>query len=179
MGSPDESFSNTLSTHSHGDRKDGHNALVNDLQPRIRHNIVVLMCKLLNRACTSGSRHIRSGEHCVHHVLMGLLLETSPAPSSSSLLAVVCLCRFGIVRGHATDTKKVVTDAVSLVVLLSTHLLSVNSTPTNTARTELHSMITFHQANTRGSRAGRLRIAHLCVSRHLSSTCHVSFLCRT
>ena len=27
----------------------------------------------------------------------------------------------------------------------------------------LHSMITFHHANTRGSRAGRLRIAHLCV----------------
>ena len=27
----------------------------------------------------------------------------------------------------------------------------VNSTPTNTARTELHSMITFHHANTRGS----------------------------
>ena len=41
----------------------------------------------------------------------------------------------------------------------------VNSTPTNTARTELHSMITFHHANTRGSRAGRLRIAHLCVLR--------------
>ena len=50
---------------------------------------------------------------------------------------------------------------------------SLNSTPTNTARTELHSMITFHHANTRGSRAGRLRIAHLCVAKHLSSTCHV------
>ena len=46
----------------------------------------------------------------------------------------------------------------------------VNSTPTNTARTELHSMTTSLHANTRGSRAGRLRIAHL------SSTCHVSFL---
>ena len=33
--------------------------------------------------------------------------------------------------------------------------------PQNTARTELHSMITFHHANTRGT---------------LSSTCHVSFL---
>ena len=32
---------------------------------------------------------------------------------------------------------------------------SVNSTPTITARTELHSMITFHHANTRGSRAAR------------------------
>ena len=53
---------------------------------------------------------------------------------------------------------------------------SVNSTPTNTARTELHSMITFHSANTRGSRAGRLRIAHLCVLKQMSSTCHVSFL---
>ena len=52
--------------------------------------------------------------------------------------------------------------------------LIVNSTPTNTARTELHSMITFHHANTRGSRAGRLRIAHLCVLKQLSSTCHVS-----
>ena len=50
------------------------------------------------------------------------------------------------------------------------------STPTNTARTELHSMITFHHANTRGSRAGRLRIAHLCVRKKLSSTCDVSFL---
>ena len=39
----------------------------------------------------------------------------------------------------------------------------VNSTPTNTARTELHSMITFHHAKTRGSRAAKLRIAHLCV----------------
>ena len=40
---------------------------------------------------------------------------------------------------------------------------SVNSTPTKTARTELHSMITFHHANTRGSRAAKLRIAHHCV----------------
>ena len=31
-------------------------------------------------------------------------------------------------------------------------------------------------ANTRGSRAGRLRIAHLCVQKQLSSTCHVSSL---
>ena len=31
----------------------------------------------------------------------------------------------------------------------------------NTARTELHSMITFHHGNTRGSRAGSFRIAHL------------------
>ena len=50
-----------------------------------------------------------------------------------------------------------------------------NSTPTNTARTELHSMIKFHHANTRGSRAGRLRIAHLCVMKQWSFTCHVSF----
>ena len=41
--------------------------------------------------------------------------------------------------------------------------ICVNRTPTTTARTELHSMITFHHANTRGSRAGRLRNAHLCV----------------
>ena len=47
--------------------------------------------------------------------------------------------------------------------------VNVNSTPTNTARTELHSMITFHHANTRGSRAGRLRIAHLCVPQNM---CH-------
>ena len=51
----------------------------------------------------------------------------------------------------------------------------VNSTPTSTARAELHSMVTSHHANTRGSRAGRLRIAHLCLS-HMLSTCHVSFL---
>ena len=37
-------------------------------------------------------------------------------------------------------------------------------------------MITFHHANTRGPRAGRLKIAHLCVLKQLSSTCHVSFL---
>ena len=57
--------------------------------------------------------------------------------------------------------------------------LHVNSTPTNTARTELHSMITFHHANTRGSRAGRLRIAHICVPK--TSVIHVSCLvrCRT
>ena len=39
----------------------------------------------------------------------------------------------------------------------------VNSTPTNTARTELDSMIAFHHANTRGSRAAKLKIAHFCV----------------
>ena len=47
---------------------------------------------------------------------------------------------------------------------------------TNTACTVLHSMITFHHANTSGSRAAKLRIAHLCVPKKLSSTCHVSFL---
>ena len=55
----------------------------------------------------------------------------------------------------------------------------VNSTPTNTARTELHSMITFHHVNTRGSRAAKLRIAHLRVPK--TSVIHVSclVLCRT
>ena len=59
----------------------------------------------------------------------------------------------------------------------------VNRTPTQSACTDahsvsqhiLHSMTTFHHANTRGSGAGRLRIAHLCVPKQLSSTCHVSF----
>ena len=45
---------------------------------------------------------------------------------------------------------------------------------TNTARTELPSMITFHHANTRGSRAGRIRIAHLCVPKTI--VIHVSCL---
>ena len=55
----------------------------------------------------------------------------------------------------------------------------VNSTPTHTTRTELHSMITFHHANTRGSRAAKLRIAHLCVPKTI--VIHVSCLipCRT
>ena len=55
----------------------------------------------------------------------------------------------------------------------------VNSTPTNTARADLHSMITFHHANTRGSRAAKLRIAHLCVPKTI--VIHVSCLvpCRT
>ena len=52
---------------------------------------------------------------------------------------------------------------------------NVNSTPTNTARTELHSMITFHHANTRGSRAAKLRIAHLCV---LKNNCHPRVMSR-
>ena len=56
---------------------------------------------------------------------------------------------------------------------------SVNSTPTNTAHVELHSMITLNHPNTRGSRAGRLRIAHLCVPQTVAI--HVSCLipCRT
>ena len=61
--------------------------------------------------------------------------------------------------------------------------LCVNRTPTQTACTDAHSvsqhilnrLTTFHHANTRGSRAGRLRIARLCVVKQLSSTCHVSF----
>ena len=47
----------------------------------------------------------------------------------------------------------------------------VNSTPTNTARTELHSMITFHHANTRGS---SLRTAHLCPQ----NSCHPRVMSR-
>ena len=56
---------------------------------------------------------------------------------------------------------------------------NVNSTRRNTARKELHSMSTFHHANTRGSRAAKLRIAHLCVPETL--VIHVSCLipCRT
>ena len=55
----------------------------------------------------------------------------------------------------------------------------VNSTPTHTSRTELHSMITFHHTNTRGSRVAMLRIARLCV--HKIIVIHVSCLapCRT
>ena len=60
----------------------------------------------------------------------------------------------------------------------------MNRTPTQTACTDAHNvsqhtlnrMITFHRANTRGSRAHKLRIARIGVLRHLSSTCHVSFL---
>ena len=57
---------------------------------------------------------------------------------------------------------------------------SVNSALTNTARTELHSMITFHHANTRGSRAARLGLAHFCVMScslpHLTLTTSTSSL---
>ena len=60
----------------------------------------------------------------------------------------------------------------------------VNRTPTRIACTDAHSVSqhilnrlpTFHHANTRGSRAGRLRIAHYCVQKQLSSSRHVSFL---
>ena len=44
-----------------------------------------------------------------------------------------------------------------LVSLCAETPSTVNSTPTNTARAELHSMITFHHANTRGTRAAKLR----------------------
>ena len=56
---------------------------------------------------------------------------------------------------------------------------NVNSTPTNTARAELHSMITFHHANTRGSRTGRLRIAHLCVPKSIVILVSCLIRCRT
>ena len=59
----------------------------------------------------------------------------------------------------------------------------MNRTPTQTACTDAHSvsqyvlnrLTPFHHANARGSRAGRLRVAHLCVLKQLSSTCHVSY----
>ena len=53
---------------------------------------------------------------------------------------------------------------------------TVSNTPTNTARTELHSMITLHHANTRGSRAHSSGLHALVSLTLLSSTCHVSFL---
>ena len=56
---------------------------------------------------------------------------------------------------------------------------SVNSTPTNTAHVELHSMITLNHPNTRGSRAGRLRIAHLCVPQTVAIHVSCLLLCRT
>ena len=49
----------------------------------------------------------------------------------------------------------------------------VNSTPTNTARTELHSMITFHRVAQELQNSG----LHIFVSlKQMSSTCHLSFL---
>ena len=52
---------------------------------------------------------------------------------------------------------------------------AVNSTPTNTARTELHSMITFLIARTRVAQELEGSGLHFFVSlKHLSSTCHVS-----
>ena len=79
-------------------------------------------------------------------------------------------------RAVADDDKG---GAASDPTVLSPGALLVKSTPANTARTELHSMITFHHANTRGSRDGRLRIAHLCVPETI--VIHVSCLipCRT
>ena len=58
--------------------------------------------------------------------------------------------------------------------ILSSVAHNVISTSTNTARTELHSMITIHHANTGGSRAARLKIPQTIVI-------HVSCLvpCRT
>ena len=62
---------------------------------------------------------------------------------------------------------------------------NANRTPTYAACTDahivsahtLHNMITFHNANTRGSRAQRLRIARNGVLKKIpSSTRHVSFL---
>ena len=50
----------------------------------------------------------------------------------------------------------------------------MNRIPKNTARTKLHDVITFHHANTRGSRVGRLRIAHLCV---LKTIVHPRVMC--
>ena len=43
----------------------------------------------------------------------------------------------------------------------------------------LNSMITFHHANTHGSRAHKLKVARIGVLKQLSSTCHVSFLAAT
>ena len=70
---------------------------------------------------------------------------------------------------QAQSLRKCTTDTA-----FSEMVRNVNSTPTKTARTELHSMITFHHANTRGSRGGRLRVAHLCVSKTI--VIHVSCL---
>ena len=52
---------------------------------------------------------------------------------------------------------------------------TVNSTPTNTARSGLHSIVTFHHANTRGSRAAKLWIAHLLCPRN---NCHPRVMSR-
>ena len=51
--------------------------------------------------------------------------------------------------------------------------VGVNRTPTNTALTDLHNVITFHHANTRGSRAAKRKKYTLVSLEQLSSTCHV------
>ena len=53
-------------------------------------------------------------------------MKASSAPSS--VLALVCLCWFGIVRGLFINTQKVVSDTDSLVVLLDTHIKNRFST---------------------------------------------------
>ena len=89
------------------------------------------------------------------------------------LSSVPCPPSLPLLTPFLSTSRRVASQTHSFFLL---SLPPVNSTLTNTARTELHSMITLHHANARGSRAGRLRIAHLCVPKQLSSTCHVSFL---
>ena len=58
---------------------------------------------------------------CVNKDHTSLFHEASTTPSKSSVLALVCLCWFGVVRGLFTNTKKVISDTHSLAVLPNTH----------------------------------------------------------
>ena len=78
-------------------------------------------------------------------MMAGQCAGTGPCKFVS--VSVRCIDRCGV----AIHTRQVISE-------------TVNSTPINTASTKSStSMSTLHHANTRGSRAGRLRIAHLCV----------------
>ena len=116
---------------------------------------------------------------CGNFEMTERLRTDSPAGDGDSHNIVCSSCAQAHVSIHSCDFTNGYFQGQKIDRILLYRIPAVNSTPTNTARTELHSMITFHHANTRGSRAGRLRIAHLCVPETI--VIHVSCLipCRT
>ena len=120
---------------------------LDDVEERKRNNLAVEVEPAVNQASSVTERQF--GKVPSSGFFGGATISSDPLGSTS---AAISAQTFG--RGQTRILPEDDTENTEP---------PVHSTSTNTERTELHSMITFHHANTRGSRAGRLRIAHLCV----------------
>ena len=129
----------------------------------------VLRCHLLVRV---GQRHITQLDIFQSVCTWSCSLVTCTLIVTIWAQGTFCVCGFSSTKQPIVIiTPTVFARCVCCICEQYTHRYSTHRVA--------HSMITFHHANTRGSTAGRLRIAHLCVTKTIVTHASCLIPCRT